>query len=52
MREGVTQWTEVALERGLRLAGIFLLAIVLNRLLKALTNRLVKLATSEARAAS
>ncbi len=41
MTNFLSRWTEFALGRGLRLAGILLLAIVLARLLKSLTKRLV-----------
>ncbi len=44
-------WTEVALASSLRLLGILLLALVLNRLLKAFAQRLVQLAASESRVA-
>jgi small-conductance mechanosensitive channel len=36
-----SRWTEFALGRGLRLAGILLLAIILTRLFRSLTRRLV-----------
>lgn len=41
----------MALTHGLRLLGILLLALLLNRLLKAFTQRLVQLAASESRVA-
>jgi small-conductance mechanosensitive channel len=41
MANFLSRWTEFALGRGLRLAGIILLAIILARLLKSLTRRLV-----------
>jgi small-conductance mechanosensitive channel len=41
MTNFLSRWTEFALGRGLRLAGILLLAIILARLLKSLTRRLV-----------
>jgi len=47
----VSRWTEVALTGGLRLVGILVAAILLNRLLKAVTQRLVELARSDARLA-
>ena len=45
-------WTELALARGLRLAGIFLIAVVLIHLLKALTSRLVARPSAETRVAA
>jgi small-conductance mechanosensitive channel len=50
--ENVNLWTELALARGLRLAGIFLIAVVLIRLLKALTARLVSRPSAETRVAA
>jgi small conductance mechanosensitive channel len=41
MTNFLSRWSEFALGRGLRLAGIILLAIILARLLKSLTRRLV-----------
>jgi small-conductance mechanosensitive channel len=51
MMPSLSSWTEAALTHGLRLLGILLLALLLNRLLKAFTNRLVQLASSESRVA-
>jgi small conductance mechanosensitive channel len=51
MVTSLSSWTEVALTSGLRLLGILLLAVLLNRLLKAFTQRLVQLASSESRMA-
>lgn len=51
MNETMTQWTEIAVKGGLRLLGILLGAIILVHLLKLVTQRLVKLATSSTRAA-
>jgi len=51
MPNSLSNWTEVALTSGLRLAGILVVALLLIRLLKALTQRLVKLATTETRVA-
>jgi small conductance mechanosensitive channel len=44
-------WTQAAIRSGLRLAGILLAALLLVRLLRALTSRLVQLATTDSRAA-
>lgn len=49
--ENVTRWTETALTSSARIAGVLVFAVVLVRLLKVVTRRLVKLAGSEARAA-
>jgi small conductance mechanosensitive channel len=46
-----TKWAEFALTSGLRLAGIVLLAFLVNRILKAVTNRLIKPASAETRVA-
>ncbi len=43
--------TDVLLTRGLRIGGILLLALVANRLLRALTNHLIERAASQARVA-
>ncbi len=47
MAPNVFRWTDFALGHGARLAGILLLAFVLNRLLRALTRRLIRLGTAE-----
>lgn len=51
MTASLTSWTEWALTSGLRLVGILLLALLMNRLLKAFSNRLIRLASSESRMA-
>ncbi|MBI3663368.1 MAG: mechanosensitive ion channel family protein [Acidobacteria bacterium] len=51
MTASLSTWTEAALTSGLRLLGIVLLAVALNRVLKAFTARLVQLASSESRLA-
>jgi len=45
------RWTEFALSNGARLVGIVIIALLLNRLLKAVTERLVKIASSDTRVA-
>ncbi len=44
MNLDLTKWTDFALSHGLRLAGILLLAIVCNRILRAVTRRLIQIA--------
>ena len=51
MTEFFPRWTEIAETRGLRLLGIVLTALVLNRLLKMASRRLVQLAKSQSRVA-
>jgi small conductance mechanosensitive channel len=51
MAEVFTHWTDVALITALRVIVILLIALVLNRLLRAVTRRLVRLAATETRAA-
>ena len=51
MNEHITKWAEWVQTSGLRLVGILVGAIVLVWLLKVFTQRLVKLAASESRAA-
>jgi moderate conductance mechanosensitive channel len=51
MTESYSKWTEIAGIHSLRLLTIVLIAIVLIRLLKVLTRRLVELAKSQARIA-
>jgi len=40
----LTKWTDFALGHGLRLGGILLLAFILNRILRVLTRRLIRVA--------
>lgn len=47
MTPNVSRWTEFALGNGLRIAGIFAFALILNRLLRSVTRRLVPHAASE-----
>ena len=47
----LSRWTEFALGSGPRVLGIVLLALLLNRMLKAVTHRLVKLTSSQMRVA-
>src|SRR5581483_5801372 len=49
MTDHVFQWTEFAIGHGTRLLTILLIALVLNRALRALTRRLIKAADSDAR---
>jgi small-conductance mechanosensitive channel len=51
MSENLSRWTEIMSTRGLRLFFIAALAFLLTRLLKALTNRLIRLAGSQSRPA-
>jgi small conductance mechanosensitive channel len=51
MSEPILKWTNFTLAAGLRLAGILLFAILLNRILKIATSRLVKLAATHTRVA-
>src|SRR5271163_1927635 len=51
MPDGIRQWTEVAGTRGLRILAIALIAFVLVRFLKALTERLVEIAKGQTRVA-
>jgi moderate conductance mechanosensitive channel len=51
MPDGIRQWTEVAGTRGLRILAIALIAFVLVRILKALTERLVEIAKGQTRVA-
>jgi small-conductance mechanosensitive channel len=51
MTESFSKWTEMAGTRGLRLLAIVLIALVLNRALKAATARMVTTARTPARAA-
>ena len=52
MVTSLSAWTELALTHGLRLLGILLLAVILVRVLKAFTQRLVQLASGESRVAA
>jgi moderate conductance mechanosensitive channel len=45
------EWTGFSLANGMRILGILVIAFILNRLLKILTSRLVKLATAPTRVA-
>ena len=47
MTDRVSKWTQFALGHGTRLLIILLLALVLNRLLRSLTRRMVARATGE-----
>ncbi len=51
MTEFFPRWTEIAETRGLRVVGIVLAALVLNRLLKMVTHRVVQFAKSQSRVA-
>lgn len=51
MTNSVPKWTEFAFAGGLRVLGILLVAILLNRLLRVVTKRLVRLASSRTRVA-
>lgn len=51
MTESFTKWTQNAGEHALRILIILLIALVVARLLRALTNRLVQLAKSQTRVA-
>jgi small conductance mechanosensitive channel len=50
MTDSLSQWLEIAGKTGLRLLVILLFAILLTRMLKALTSRLVQLAKAQTRA--
>jgi moderate conductance mechanosensitive channel len=50
MTDSLSQWLEIAGKTGLRLLIILLFAILLTRMLKALTSRLVQLAKAQTRA--
>jgi len=51
MTESATHWMETAGARGLRVVVIIVIAVILTRLLKALTTRLVQVATGHTRVA-
>jgi small-conductance mechanosensitive channel len=51
MTESLKNWTEIAQTRGLRILAIVIIAFIVARLLKALTNRLVEAAKSSTRIA-
>jgi small conductance mechanosensitive channel len=48
MAPNVFKWTDIAAERGIRLAAILLIALILNWLLRSLTRRLIPKASAEA----
>jgi moderate conductance mechanosensitive channel len=50
MTDSLSQWLEIAGKTGLRLLVILLFAILLTRMLKALTSRLVQMAKAQTRA--
>jgi small conductance mechanosensitive channel len=47
MNPNLFKWTDIAAERGIRLAAIFLIALILNRVLRSLTRRLIPKASAE-----
>ena len=47
MNPNLAKWTDFAAERGIRIAAILLIALILNRLLRSLTRRLIPVAGSE-----
>jgi moderate conductance mechanosensitive channel len=47
MNPNVFKWTDFALGRGIRIAAILLIALILNRLLRTLTRRLIPAAGAE-----
>jgi moderate conductance mechanosensitive channel len=47
MNPNVAKWTDFAAARGIRIAAILLIALILNRLLRSLTRRLIPSAGSE-----
>src|SRR5579872_2543682 len=47
MNPNVFKWTDIAAAHGVRLAAILLIALILNRLLRSLTRRLVPAAGAE-----
>jgi moderate conductance mechanosensitive channel len=51
MTESFKNWTQIAQTRGLRILAIIIIALIVARLLKALTNRLVEAAKSSTRIA-
>jgi small-conductance mechanosensitive channel len=51
MHNAFTHWSEFSLRNGLHLLGIFAVAILLNRLLRVVTNLVIKRAASQSRAA-
>jgi len=51
MTEHFSKWSEFAATRGLRLLAIVIIALILIRLLKALTSRLVEMAKAQTRSA-
>ena len=51
MHNALTHWSEFTLRNGLHLLGILAVAIILNRLLRVVTNLVIKRAASQSRAA-
>src|ERR1700758_3526721 len=51
MTESFKNWTQIAQTRGLRILAIIIIALIVSRLLKAFTNRLVEAAKSSTRIA-
>src|ERR1700693_434904 len=47
MNPNVAKWTDFAATRGIRIAAILLIALILNRLLRSLTHRLIPSAGGE-----
>jgi len=47
MSPNLFKWTDFAVARGIRIAAILVIALILNRLLRAVTRRLIPLAGSE-----
>src|SRR6202049_1210365 len=47
MTPNVFKWTDIAAARGIRIAAILLIALILNRLLRSLTRRLIPAAGAE-----
>jgi small-conductance mechanosensitive channel len=47
MGPNVSKWTDFAVERGIRIAAIILIALILNRILHSLTRRLIPAAGAE-----
>src|SRR5665213_711002 len=47
MNPNVFKWTDFAMARGIRIAAILIIALILNRLLRVLTRRRIPLARSE-----
>ena len=47
MTPNVFKWTDIAAARGIRIAAILLIALILNRLLRSLTRRLIPAAGTD-----